>query len=378
MTLRIKQVDGWSGTRRFIDVSWKVHDLGESGWIPPLRSVVRGSLDKGKNPFYQAADRGLFIAERDGHPVGRVAAIHNDWHNDYHKDRVGFFGFFECRDDQGAARALMERAEQWLRERGLESARGPVNPSMNHECGLLVDGFDREAVIMTPWTPRYYERLLESSGYSGAKDLLGYRLTQGLGLGFPDRMKRIVDRKLARTKLVFREWDFSRFEQEVRIFHKLYCDAWLDNWGFVPPSWQEFWHLASDLRSVLHPRFACIAEIDGEAVGFVVVARDINRVLRHIPSGRLWPWNVVRLLLSLPRVLSGRIILLGIRHDYRNRGFFSLLMHEMARRADEIGADEAEASWILEENEALVSPLKSLGLTPHKRWRIYEKPLVNS
>ena len=375
MTLQIKQVDGWRGTARFIDVSWKVHDRDHPAWVPPLRAVVRGVLDRKKNPFYQSAERGLFIAEREGRPVGRVAAIRNGWHNEYHGDRVGFFGFFECRDDQEAAGALMERAGQWLRERDLETARGPVNPSMNHECGLLVDGFDREAVIMTPWTPPYYERLLESSGYMGAKDLLGYRLIQGSEFGFPDRMKKVVERKLARTKLVFREWDFSRFEQEVRTFHKLYCDAWVDNWGFVPPSWQEFWHLAKDLRSVLHPRFACIAEVDGEAVGFVVVARDINRVLRRIPSGRLWPWNMARIFLTLPRVLSGRIIMLGLRRDYRNRGFFSLLMHEVARRAVEIGAEEAEASWILEENEALVSPLRSLGLAPHKRWRIYEKPL---
>jgi len=376
LTLLIKQVDGRSGTARFVDVPWKVHDRDDSAWIPPLRLVVRDGLDQQRNPFYQSAERALFIAERGGRPVGRVAAIRNGWHNGYHGDRVGFFGFFECLEDQEAADELMERAGQWLREQGLDTARGPVNPSMNHECGLLVDGFDREAVIMTPWTPPYYEHLLESNGYMGVKDLLGYRLIRGSGLGLPDRMKRVVDRKLARTKLVFREWDFSRFEQEARIFHKLYCDAWMDNWGFVPPSWQEFWHLARDLRSVLHPRFALIAEVDGEAVGFVVVARDINQVLRRIPSGRLWPWNMVRLLVTIPRILSGRIILLGLRRDYRNRGFFSLLMHEVARRAVEIGADEAEASWILEENEALISPLRSLGFTPHKRWRIYEKSLT--
>ena len=156
---------------------------------------------------------------------------------------------------------------------------------------------------------------------------------------------------------------------------ELYCDAWAENWGFVPPSWHEFWHMAKDLRSVLHPEFAFVAELDGQMVGFVVIARDVNRVLRRIRSGRLWPWNVARLLVGLPKVLRGRVVLLGLRRDYRNRGFFSLFMYEIARRAAAFQVEGAEASWILEDNEMLIAPLKALGLEPYKRWRIYEKAL---
>ncbi len=154
MTLQIIEEGGRRGTARFVDAAWRVHDQPvSSGWIPPLRAVVRDGLDQRGNPFFQKAERALFIAMRNGRAVGRVAAIENRWHNDYHEDRIGFFGFFECRDDQEAANGLLERAEWWLGEKGLNSVRGPVSPSMNHECGVLVDGFEFPPVIMTPWNP---------------------------------------------------------------------------------------------------------------------------------------------------------------------------------------------------------------------------------
>ena len=378
-SLEIVRVEGRRGTARFVDVAWKVHDQpASSGWIPPLRAIVRDGLDQRGNPFYQEADRALFIAKRDGQAVGRLAAIENRRHNGHHRDRVGFFGFFDCRDDQDAANGLFERAEGWLRDKGLNAVRGPVCPSMNHECGVLVDGFELPPVIMTPWNPSYYDTLIGRAGYARARDLLGYYLPGGDDLKVPDRVRRLAERTLQRTRLVFRKWDFGTMEEEVRNAFDLYCDAWEGNWGFVPPSWEEFWHIAKDLKSVLHPDFAFVAELDGKTVGFIMIARDLNRVLRRIPSGRLWPWNIARLLLELPKVLSGRIVLLGLRREYQNRGFFPLFALEIGRRAVEFGAEGAEASWILEENRALTAPLAGLDLEPYKRWRIYEKPLGRS
>jgi hypothetical protein len=312
---------------------------------------------------------------RNGRAVGRVAAIENRRHNGYHTDRVGFFGFFECRDDQDAANGLFARAEKWLSDRGLNAVRGPVSPSMNHDCGVLVEGYESPPVIMTPWNPPYYGSLIERSGYGRARDLLGYYLSAEDELALPDRVRRLAERTLKRTRLVFRQWDFSTMEDEVRNAFDLYCEAWDGNWGFVPPSWDEFWHIAKDLKSVLHPDFAFVAELDGKTVGFIMIARDLNRVLRRIPSGRLWPWNIVRLLTGLPKVLNGRIVLLGLRREYQNRGFFPLFALEVARRATKIRAEGAEASWILEENEALTAPLEGMGFQPYKRWRIYEKQL---
>lgn len=370
----VLRADGRRGVSHFVDFAWRVDRGADSRWVPPLRAMIRDSLDLRANPFYRNADRALFIAERDSRPVARVAAIDNGHHNDFHGDRVGFFGFFEGQNDPGAAQAVMGAAEEWLRGRGKVSVRGPVNPSMHHELGILTEGYDTEPAIMTPWNPPYYGSILESCGYGKVRDLLGFDLPAGED-AIPGRVRRVAERHRKRTGVTFRTWELSDLEDEARKVFGLYCEAWEGNWGFVPPTWEEFWHIAKDLKSVVHPDFAFVAEMGGEPVGFIVIARDINRVLRRIPSGRLWPWNVARLLWSVPRVRRGRIVLLGLKRDFRNQGLFSLFAAEVARRARAIDAEGAEASWILEENEALLRPLRSMGLTPKKRWRIYEKAI---
>ena len=375
MTLRVARVEGRRGTAGFVDVPWRLHARREPLWTPPLRLAVRDALDTKGNPFYRDADRALFVAEREGRPVGRIAAIENRWHNRHHGDRVGFFGFFDCLDDPEAARALFDAAEAWLRARGLTCARGPMSPSMNHECGLLVEGFDVPATMMTVWNPPWQAHLVEGAGYAKVQDLLGYYMPARERLAVPERMVRLAERTRERTRIRFRELDPGILEQEARKVFDLYTEAWADNWGFVPPSWDEFWHTAKDLKAVLAARYSFVAEVGDEVVGFWMIAKDVNEILRRMPSGRLWPWNVVRLLVGIPRIANHRIVLLGLKREYRNRGLFSLFAYEAARRGLEAREQGAEASWILDDNESLVGPLTALGYSPYKRWRIYEKTL---
>ena len=369
----VEEVEGRRGVSRFVDVAWSAQAGRGTPWVPPLRAVVKDLLDQKGNPFYRNAARALFIAHRDGRPLGRIAAIENRWHNEHHGDRVGFFGFFECVDEPEAAEALFGAAERWLRERGLDRVRGPVSPSMNHECGLLVDGFEHPPVLMTPWNPPYYAALIERSGYTGAQDLLGYWVPAGDRLAVPERVARLAERVRQRTGVTFRELDAKVLEREARRVLALYSDAWGGNWGFVPPSWDEFWHTARDLKGVLAEGFSFVAEVDGEVVGFMMIARDVNQILRDMPSGRLWPWNILRLWRGIPNVVRGRVVLLGLKAEYRNLGLFPLFAHEAARRALAIGAEGAEASWVLADNKALVAPLEAMGLDAYKRWRIYER-----
>jgi hypothetical protein len=374
MELTVAQVSGRRGTARFIDVPWKLYGPSDL-WVPPLRVAVQDALDRRRNPFYREADRALFIAEREGRSVGRIAAIENRAHNRHHADRVGFFGFFESADDPVVAAGLLHAAEEWLRGRGLGHARGPVSPSMNHESGLLVDGFDTPPAIMTPWNPPYYHALLQAGGYRRARDLLGYDIPAGGRFAIPAHVERLARRTRDKAALTFRTLDVRTLETEARKVLDLYCDAWRGNWGFTPPSWDEFWHSARDLRRVVLPEYSFVAEADGELVGFMLMVRDVNRVLRDVPSGRLWPTTLVRLLTRLRHVRHGRILLLGLRTEYRKRGLFPLFAYEAARRAHQTGFGGAEASWILEENEALTAPLDAMGLRRYKRWRIYEKGL---
>jgi hypothetical protein len=373
--IKVDRVDGRRGVAEFVDVAWIAQAGRNSPWIPPLRTVVRDLLDRKRNPFYGGADRALFSARRGGVPVGRIAAIENRWHTDHHGDRTGFFGFFECLDDPDAAAGLFGAAENWLRARGLETVRGPVSPSMNHESGLLVSGFEHAPVMMTPWNPPYYASLVEASGFEKGKDLLAYWIPAGDKLAVPDRVARLAERTRQRSGITFRELDLRALESEARKVLHLYHQAWEGNWGFVPPGWDEFWHTAKELKAVLAENFSFVAEADGEVVGFMMIARDVNAVLADIPSGRLWPWNIAKLLRGIPKVMRGRIVLLGLTTAFRNRGIFPLFAHEAARRALELGAEGAEASWILEDNQALVGPLDAMGLEAYKRWRVYEKAL---
>lgn len=375
MGLTVTEVDGRRGTARFVDVPWHIYGPSDL-WVPPLRIMVRDALDRRRNPFYANADRALFVAERDGQLVGRVAAIENRSHNQHHGDRTGFFGFFECADDAEAAAALLGRAESWLASRGLASARGPVSPSMNHESGLLVDGFDTPPSVMTPWNPPYYDDLLTVSGYAGRQDLLGYDIPADGRFAIPERVGRLAARTARNTGVKFRTLDVKTLEAEARKVLDLYCEAWSGNWGFTPPDWDDFWHTAKDLKSVLLSEYSFVAEVDGEIVGFMLMARDLNRVLRDVPSGRLWPTTLFRLATRLPKVRHGRVLLLGLRSEYRHRGLFPLFLHEAARLANETGFGGAEASWVLDDNEGLTAPFDAMGLRQYKRWRIYEKSLT--
>lgn len=380
MTLTTRQVDGRAGLRRFVDVPFRLRDRdpsGWAGWVPPLRVMVRDTLAS-SNPFWRVAERALFVAERDGEPVGRVAAIENRSHNRHHGDRVGFFGFFDCARDPEAAAALLGRAERWLADRGLDRARGPISPSMNHESGLLVDGFQAPPAIMTPWNPEYYGELVEANGYAPARDLLAFEIPANGNLPIPERVGRLAERTLRSTGITFRRLDVKTLESEARKVLELYCEAWEGNWGFTPPTWEEFWHTARDLKAVLLPEYSFVAEADGEIVGFMMVVRDLNRVLQDVPSGRLWPTTLFKLARGLPRVRVGRIVLLGMRRAHRHRGLFPLFAWEAANLAHRDGFAGAEASWVLEGNTALTAPLEAIGLRAHKRWRIYERDTVRA
>lgn len=377
MALELIPVASSKDLRRFIDVPWRLPELTNAPqWAPPLRQTVADALDTRKNPFYQRADRALWIATRDGVPVGRIAAIENRAHNAYHEDRAGFFGFFECRDDPEAAATLVATAGDWLRARGLASVRGPMSPSTNYESGLLVDGFQHEARFMTPWNPPYYATLLEQAGMTKARDLLGWQLVFGeAGVQLPDKFAKVADRVRADQRVTFRDLEPSKFQRELGICWDIYNAAWERNWGFVPMTRDEFAHMAGELRHLVVPQFAFVASVNGDPAAFVLAIPDFNVVLRRIRTGRLFPTGAIRLLLAKNRLRTGRVMALGVKQQYRSTGLSALLMHEVIRRANAYGAIEAEASWVLEDNALMNRPMVAMGAKEYRRWRIYEKSL---
>lgn len=363
--------------RRFVDLPWKIYNQREHPqWVPPLRIAVRDALDR-RNPFYATADRQLFLALRNGTPVGRIAAIENRAHNEFHSDRVGFFGFFEANDDPDVAAALFAAAEKWLAARNLDTMRGPVNPSTNHECGLLVGGFEAHPMIMTTWNPRYYAGLFEAQGFTKAKDLLAYFFPmQGNdALELPDRYRLHAERAMSGHGLTFRDIDLSRFDEEVGRCWDIYNSAWEKNWGFVPMSRESFLHEAKVLKYIIFPRLAFMAEADGEPAGFMIVVPDYHHAFKAIGNGRLLPTGLFKILSAKRSLRSGRVMILGAKPKYRRRGIFALFMHELVERGRAFNFLDGEASWVLEDNDRLNRPLQALGAKEYRRWRIYDRPI---
>ncbi|NUS31945.1 MAG: N-acetyltransferase [Gemmatimonadaceae bacterium] len=378
MTLSINRVASRGDLRRFIGFPYRMYDARRHpNWVPPLRLAVSDALDERKNPFYREAARALFLAERGGEVVGRIAAIENRTHNRFHEDRVGFWGFFECVDDQAVADALFAAAEGWLAERGLTVMRGPMTPSTNYECGLLVDGFEHRPTFMTAWNPPYYDALCTRAGFAKAKDLLAFWFDgETTGYALPEFVARQAERALAGGTLTFRDMDPGRFDEEVAGLWATYNDAWERNWGFVPMSRAEFVHMAKDMKSLLDPRFAFVAEVGGEAVGFMLALPDYNEVLVRNRSGRILPLGGPLMLWGKRRIRNMRVMALGVRRAARSRSILALFTHEIMRRGKLYGKNGAEASWLLEDNQLIVKPMRAMGARERMRWRVYDRPVT--
>lgn len=369
----IRPVRSKADERRFVDFIYD-HYRGYEHWVAPLRLERHKLIDTRKNPFYRHAERELFLAERDGRIVGRIGAIVNQSHNRHHRDRVGFFGFFECIDDQAVAAALFEAARGWLRERGMDAMRGPASPSVNDEYGLLVQGFDSPPAVMMPYNPPYYARLLEGCGLCKAKDLYAYRGVTQATLDLP-KMQRASEVLRKRSGLTYRSLAMKDFPAEIERIKRIYNRAWEDNWGAVPMTDAEFDALAKDLKLIVRPELVVIAETaGGDVAGFGLSLPDINMALRESRSGRLLP-GLWRLLTRRSRIDRIRILVCGVLPEYRRTGAAGVLFHELASRAGALGYARGEAGWILEDNVMMIRAAEAMAGARDKTYRIYQQAI---
>ncbi len=368
--LVVAPVRGRRDRKEFLHFPWKIY-AGDPNWVPPLLHDVKTLLDRSKHPFHRHADVEYFLARRAGEVVGRIAAVVNHAHNEFHGDHLGFFGFFEAVDDVDVARALLDAAGAWLRERGMDAVRGPANFSSNEEMGLLVDGFDGPPVIMMTYNPPYYADLIEAAGYAKAKDLLAYRIDS---IGPQPRLVAGVERLAARRGLTVRVADMKRFDEEVAVMEAIYNQAWERNWGFVPMTHEEFTFLAKQLKPVANPDFILIAEAEGEPIAFGIGLPDFNYALHRI-NGRLLPFGLPKLLWYSRKIDWVRVITLGIKPGYRRTGVDAMLYLEMFRNAPKHGIRGGECSWILEDNWEMRHALERMGAVVYRTYRMYDKGL---
>ncbi len=375
MDVKIISVENNTGLKKFINCQWNFYK-DDKNWVPPMKSERKKVLDVKNNPFYEHSEIQLFLAESGNEIVGRIAAIVNYNHNKTHNDKVGFFGFFESIDNQEVATALFDAAADWLRKKGMDAIRGPENPSMNDEIGLLVDGFDSPPVIMMTYNPKYHIGLIENYGFQKAKDLYAYQLIYGKFQS--DKLLRMQEIIRKRYDVTIREVNFknkNQLKKDVDTFKDVYNAAWVPNWGFVKWTDAEMDFIAQDLKTVADPSLAIIAESKGEIAGFALALPDINQCLIHNKSGSMLG-AIWHLLTKKKTINNVRIIALGIVPKFQKSGIDSVLYYELGVRGHKMGAEFGEASWVLEDNEMMNRGLTStMNGKVYKTYRLYEKKI---
>jgi len=348
---------------------------GDPNWVAPLLRDIKAMFDRNEHPFHQHSEVEPFVAYRDGEAVGRIVAIHNRNHVEFHNEPVGFFGFFECEDRQETADALFIRAAEWLRERGLTTMRGPASFSTNEEAGLLIEGFDVPPTIMMPYNPIRYMNLIESAGFSEAKSMVTLHLL--LPEGAPDYLRKREKRLQERLKVTVRCIRMNEFEAELDLVREIYNSAWEKNWGFVPMTEAEIGHMAKELKPVLKqdPQQVIFAQDDsGRPLGFALWLKDYNRALIHA-RGRLLPTGLLKILWYARKIDMARVLTLGLIPEARGQGIDNLLYMSCFTFANEKGIFGGEFGWVLEDNLPMLKPLLKMGATISKRYRLYDRPL---
>ena len=366
--IELVAVENKRALNEFVELPFTLY-RSEPKWTPPLRIAVKELLDRDKHPFYANAQAEFFLARRAGKVVGRVAAIIDRNHNRFHGEDAGFFGFFECIDDPEVARALLERARGWVLERGARFLRGPVNPSTNYECGLLIEGFDSAPMVMMTYNHRYYPGLLEQAGLVKSKDLYAY--LSNANTITTKKIDRVADRALSKNRMRVRPIDMKKFDREVALVWEIYAAAWARNWGFVPMSREEFIQMGKEMKMILKPDLVLIGEVGDRVVGFALALPDVNQALKHA-NGSLFPTGLLKILYYQRLVKNVRVLALGVVEEYRTAGVAAGFYATLVRNARKLGYGDCEMSWILEDNVLMNRSLEAMGARRYKTYRIYE------
>ncbi len=355
---------------QFFHFPWQLY-RDDPNWIPPLRQDQWHLLNYKPHPFYKDGGIQTFLALRDGQPVGRIAAIINQTHNLRYEERRGFFGFFEAIDDQSVASALFDAARQWFAEREITAIRGPINPSMNYECGLLIDGFDSPATFMMTYNPPYYPRLIESCGFEKVQDMYAFWGHIDMLHSLDKKMQFIVEEAQRRFNVKLRRLDRSRFREDVRMFLDVYNRSMVGSWGFTPMSEEEIDLMSNSLKHLIVPKMTAVAEVDDKVVGAVFGLLDFNPRIKLI-NGRLFPFGFIRLLANKKAIKRVRLVSTNVVPEYQKWGLGLVLLNQLLPDALAYGIQEAEFSWVLESNDLSYKSLKRGGAQITKTYRIYD------
>ncbi|HET9810363.1 MAG TPA: N-acetyltransferase, partial [Sphingomicrobium sp.] len=373
--LVIRPVETKADRKAFVDLAWTVY-RDDPAWVPPLKDEVHGLITPGKNPWFEHAKAKFWLAERGGHPVGRISAQVDELVQKHMGHGTGQWGMLEALDGEAAV-ALIETAEHWLREQGMTRALGPVSLSIWDEPGLEIEGFDQPPTVMMGHHRPEYREWIEGAGYEKAKDLLTYEVD--IAHWDDPKINRLIAMGERNRHIEIRQVDKSKFDKEARIILNLLNDAWSANWGYVPLTESEIAYAGKKLKPIIFNELVRIAEYDGEPVAFMITLPDINELIRDL-DGELFPFGWMKLLWRLrkPRTSRARVPLMGVAkrlHHTRLASQLAFMLIEFTRRdtVSKFGIETGEFGWILEDNKGMLSIAELPGAKVNHRYRIYEK-----
>lgn len=375
--LVISPVSGKADLDRFIRLPWALY-RDDPCWVPPLIFERREHLDPKKNPFFDHAEIGLWLAWRGGRPVGRISAQIDQAYLERYNDATGHFGLLEAVNDDEVFAGLLNCAGDWLRARGMARVVGPFSLSINEESGLLVDGFETPPSIMMGHVHPYYGARVEAQGFTKVKDLVCYRYS--LEGPVPAIVEKFVTKASRDKRLTVRPVSLRNFHTDLTKILDIFNDAWSQNWGYVPMSDAEIGHMAKALKPIIRPEAAVIAELDGVPVAMAVSLPNINEAIADL-DGKMLPFGWLKLLwrIKVKTPKSARMALMGVRREFHGSPLgaalaFSVLstIRDGQRR---LGVKGGELSWILEDNMAMRRMVEQFGAEPYKTYRIYERAL---
>jgi GNAT superfamily N-acetyltransferase len=368
--IAIQPVETRSQQQRFIRLPWRIY-ADDPCWMPPVIMSQQELLGFRKHPFYERSKSRSFLATRGGRDVGRITAIVNAGHIDRYKEQRGFFGFFECDEDTAASRALFQAAGDWLHAQGMTCIRGPANPTLNYECGLLIEGFDTPPFFMMTHNRPWYAQLVEDAGFGKIEDMFAFWGETSMLGGLDPKLVTMVEGVKERFGVTIRPLDRRRFADEVRTFLHIYNESLGGTWGFVPLTSGEIDHMAASLKYLIEPELTLVAEVDGKPVGAVFCLLDYNPRIKAI-DGRLFPFGFLRLLWNKKAIKRLRAISTNVIPEYQAWGIGLVLMNGLYERFMKWGLREVEFSWVLESNYLSRRTLERGGALVTKKYRMYQ------
>lgn len=368
-TIQIIDVHTKADKRRFINYPYTLY-RDDPYWVPPLR-LTEWQRFSPKAPFFEHGRMTLFLALRAGQVVGRIAGIDDDAHNRVHQDNLAFFGFFEAEDAE-VARALFAHVEAWAKALGRSALRGPTYPTMNDGAGFQINAFDTSPYVMMPHCPPSYPEYVQAAGFSKVKDLYAWMFDRE----HPNyqRMLRLAERIEKKHDYTMRQLNMKDFDAELARVKHFYAEQWEDNWAHIPYTEREFDAMAQELKLLIEPCMVYFLELQGEMVGLVLGVPDANQMFKKM-KGRIFP-GILHFFRRRKVINQGRLIILGVAKEYRNRGLELLLIREAAEQSyHKLGYTRGECSWVLESNNGMNKGLEKAGAHLYKIYRLYQKDL---